>query len=232
VGGHDQGSLRAFDVASGDVRWQWNGDGPAYTSPIVVELGSRRQLITQSQRACIGVSPQDGKLLWEVAFRTGYDQNTVTPVVWNGTIIFGGYHEPTFAVRPQGAGQKFSAKIVWKNPDVPMYMSSPVLVDKLLFGMTERRRGQLFCADASDGRILWRGPPRLGENAALLTDAKVLVVLTTEAQLLVVAADPDSYQQLASYRVAESATWAHPVVIAGGVLIKDSDTLAFWSWDR
>ena len=35
VGGNNHGALTAFDVATGAVKWQWDGDGPAYGSPIV-----------------------------------------------------------------------------------------------------------------------------------------------------------------------------------------------------
>ena len=38
VGGHDDGALTAFDVVTGDVRWSWDGDGPAYGSPVVFDL--------------------------------------------------------------------------------------------------------------------------------------------------------------------------------------------------
>ena len=37
VGGHNSGALTAFDVRTGDVKWSWNGDGPAYGSPIVAD---------------------------------------------------------------------------------------------------------------------------------------------------------------------------------------------------
>ena len=38
VGGHDKGALTAFDAITGDVKWSWNGDGPGYGSPIVVDV--------------------------------------------------------------------------------------------------------------------------------------------------------------------------------------------------
>ena len=40
-GGHDKGAITAFDVNTGATKWTWNGDGPGYGSPIVVELGPR-----------------------------------------------------------------------------------------------------------------------------------------------------------------------------------------------
>ena len=34
VGGEGQGALTAFDANTGEVKWSWNGDGPAYASPM------------------------------------------------------------------------------------------------------------------------------------------------------------------------------------------------------
>src|SRR6202158_4087007 len=53
VGGHKQGALTAFDPATGTVKWSWNGDGPAYGSPIVAEIGGPRQVITLLQEQLI-----------------------------------------------------------------------------------------------------------------------------------------------------------------------------------
>ena len=55
VGGHNNGALTAFDARTGDVKWSWTGDGPAYGSPIVVELGGTRQVITITQENLVGV---------------------------------------------------------------------------------------------------------------------------------------------------------------------------------
>src|ERR1700730_6958583 len=39
VGGHKQGALTAFDQATGAVKWSWDGDGPAYGSAIIADIG-------------------------------------------------------------------------------------------------------------------------------------------------------------------------------------------------
>ena len=56
VGGHDDGALTAFDADTGEVKWRWTGDGPAYASPIVAELGGIRQVITETQNNIAGIS--------------------------------------------------------------------------------------------------------------------------------------------------------------------------------
>ncbi|RPH63529.1 MAG: hypothetical protein EHM89_03790, partial [Acidobacteria bacterium] len=56
IGGHDDGALTAFDVATGDAKWSWNGDGPAYGSPMVFDLAGTRQVVTFTQKNLVGVS--------------------------------------------------------------------------------------------------------------------------------------------------------------------------------
>jgi len=47
----------------------------------------------------------------------------------------------------------------------------------------------------------------------------------------VASAGGSAFTPLAHYTVASSATWAHPVVLPRGVLVKDVDSLAFWRWE-
>jgi outer membrane protein assembly factor BamB len=54
VGGHDNGALTAFDVATGEVRWSWNGDGPAYGSPLLFNLSGTPQVVTSASRSTRG----------------------------------------------------------------------------------------------------------------------------------------------------------------------------------
>ena len=49
VGAQDKGALTAFDAATGKPRWRWAGDGPAYASPVIADIGGTRQVITQTR---------------------------------------------------------------------------------------------------------------------------------------------------------------------------------------
>src|SRR5688572_4005515 len=46
VGGHDKGALMAFDANTGADKWANQMDGPAYASPIAVNLAGTRQVVT------------------------------------------------------------------------------------------------------------------------------------------------------------------------------------------
>jgi hypothetical protein len=82
--------------------------------------------------------------------------------------------------------------------------------------------------DAVTGRLLWAGPGRQGENASLVVAGGEALILTTGAELLVLKADADRFAPVATYGVADSATWAHLAVAPNAVLVKDAGTLARW----
>lgn len=229
VGGHDQGALVAFDLATGRVKWQWDGDGPAYTSPIVATLAGTRQLITESQNARVGISAADGSLLWTLPFRTDYDMNVVTPVLVGDLAVFSGYRKGTVAYLLEKRQAEWSPKLVWHNPDVSMFMSSPVAIGNRLFGFAQQKKGQFFCLDVPTGKILWTSDGRMGENAAIVSAGRVLLALTTNGELIVFNAREDRFETLARYKVADTPTWAHPVVLGGQILIKDKSSLALWT---
>ena len=229
VGGSQGGALTAFDAASGEPVWSWSGDGPSYASPILVTLSGVQQIVTQTQSQIVGVAFDNGKLLWTIPFTTPFDQNIVTPVVYNDTLIFSGHQERTFAVRVTASAGKWTAEQIWTNDAVPMYMSSPVVRGDYLYGFTEKRKGSLFCLDARDGKVLWTDEGRQGDNASLVLAGGQLLVLTTEGELLVVPASSSGFKVTASYEVADTPTWAYPAVAGNRILVKDQTILTAWS---
>src|SRR5580658_1780492 len=228
VGGNTQGALTAFDVATGVEKWSWKGDGPAYASPIVVELAGARQVVTQSRDHIVGVSAATGDLLWQISFKTAYAQNIVTPVLYRDTLIFGGIGNPMMGVKVLKRGAGWTTETVWQNKDFSMYMSSPVVSGDLLFGFSERKRGQFFCLKPGDGTALWTSEGRQGDNAAIVAAGSVWLILTPDANLIVARQNDRAFETVRKYSVADSPTWAHPAVLDHGILIKDATNLALW----
>ena len=229
VGGHDSGALIAFDAETGNVKWKWNGDGPGYASPIVVELEGTRQVVTQTQQNIVGVSAATGELLWQIPFTTEYVQNIVTPVAYKQTLILSGLDKGTMAIKVVKRGNKWATEQIWQNSQVSMYMNSPVVSGDYLFGLSHKRKGQFFCIDARTGETLWTSEGREGDNAAMLAASSVLFLLTDDAELTIAKSNAKAFEPLKKYTVAQSPTWAHPVVLGNRILIKDASTLALLS---
>jgi outer membrane protein assembly factor BamB len=230
IGGGGGGALVAFDAVSGSPVWTWKGDGPAYASPVTATAGGVRQLITQTQSNLVGLDVSNGRELWRLPFTTDYDQNIVTAVVDRDVIVYGGLSKPTVAARIEKGAGGWTLSEIWRNADVPMYMSSPVLQKGVLYGFTHRNRGQFFALDMKTGRTLWTSPPRQGDNASLSVSGAFVLAVTTEGALLVLRQGSSAFDLVRSYTVAESPVSAHPAFTARGILVKDVDALALWAF--
>ncbi|MFB3826531.1 MAG: PQQ-binding-like beta-propeller repeat protein [Bryobacteraceae bacterium] len=222
------GALTAFDARTGAEKWSWTGDGAAYASPIVAELGGVRQIVTQSREHIVSVDAATGALLWSMPYSTAYDQNAVTPALYRDLLIFSGLRNGIMGVRAARRGNAFAAETVWTNRDISLYMSSPVVIGDVVFGLTNRNSGQFFALDPRNGKVLWTSDGRQGDNAVLIGAGPRLVLLTTDAALIVANQSVRAWEPLRKYSVAGSPTWAHPALLNNGILVKDAMALSFW----
>lgn len=229
VGGHNAGALTAFDARTGDVKWSWNGDGPAYGSPIAADLGGTRQVITMTQDNLVGVSVATGELLWKRPYSVRSTRNAVTPIVHNQTVIVSGLGMPVIGFRVINKAGQWTSEDVWTNNDVTMDMSTGVVIGSSLFGFSPRNSGQYFAIDANTGQTQWLSEPRAAENAAVVRAGTLWFALDTEARLSVARANPKQMEILKRYTVAESATWAQPVLSGQRVFIKDLSAISLWT---
>jgi outer membrane protein assembly factor BamB len=139
------------------------------------------------------------------------------------------YHQHTTETVKTGA--EWTAKPVWHNPDVAMYMNSPVLDGEVLYGMSHKRKGQYFCLEAATGKTLWATEGREGVQASVIGAKDVLLLLSADGNLIVARKDLKAFTQLAKYTVTDSPAYAHPVVFGKHLLVKDDASMILWSFE-
>ena len=230
VGGHNQGALTAFDANTGAEKWKWSGDGPSYSSPMAVDVAGTRQVIVLTQENVVGVSAASGELLWKRPYSTQYTQNVITPIVYGDSVIVSGLDKGVTAFKVLKRGSQWTTEDVWNNTDVSLYMTNGVVVGDTLFGMSHKNSGQFFAVDAKTGKTLWTSPPRQATNAAILHAGDVLFMLKDDAELIVAKASPSGFEPVKRYTVADSATWAQPTISGNRMFVKDTNSVALWTW--
>jgi outer membrane protein assembly factor BamB len=228
AGGHEGGALLGIDPATGDERWTLVGEGPSYSSPILASFDGQEQIVIQVHRRILGVDPVRGTLLWSLPFVTPCDQNIVTPLRAGDLVVVSSQDTGTQAIRPTRTAAGWEPRVAWHTPDVSMYMSSPVLANGTVVGLSHRRRGEYFGLDPASGAVAWRSAPGQGENAAFVLAQGALLVLQGDGTLLVLPAAPRSFSPTRRYRVGEGNTFAHPVPTELGLLVKDESGLALY----
>jgi outer membrane protein assembly factor BamB len=226
AGGHQGGALLALDPDRGVEKWSLEGEGPSYSSPIVVTIEKQKQIVIQVHRKILGVDLSNGKTLWNIPFVTPCDQNIVTPVLAGDILIFSSLDKGTFGVRLHREGENWRPETIWDTREVSLYMSSPVLVKNRLIGFSHKRQGEFFAMDPATGKIVWKSGARVAENAAMIIAGTDILILKEDAEMFVLPSSANSFEPVATYQVAKSATWAHPVPTNEGILIKDALSLS------
>jgi outer membrane protein assembly factor BamB len=229
LGGDEKGGIVAYDFANGREKWRWDGDGAAYASPDVLTVDGTKMLVAITAKHIVGVGVADGKLFWEIPYTVGMGgYNAATPIV-NGDIVYiSGSFRGTVARKIEKSGDTFSTKELWKNPELSMQFSTPVLKDDMLYGISSR--DFLFCLNAKTGKTAWTNRIRGERGYGSVVDVgPVLLALSPSAQLLVFEPTDKAYKQIARYKVADEDTYAYPVAAGNRIYIKDLDSLILWA---
>lgn len=229
VGGHMKGALTAFDTATGNVRWTWDGDGPGYGSPVIANLGGTRQLIAITQGKVVGVNVATGALLWERPFVSTNFTNGMTPVVHGQSVIVSGNGGPTVAFAVAQRNNQWNTETLWENIDSQLRFTNPVVVGNALIGMSSRNSGQYYSVDATTGKTLWLSEPRQGGNAAVAKAGNLVFFLEDDGELLVTRGNSAAFEAVKRYKVADSETWTQPAISGNRIFVKDVSSLTLWA---
>ena len=230
VGGPGDTALTAFDVATGNARWTWTGDSPAYGSPIIADVGGTRQLVTFTNENLIGVALANGELLWRRPFKTPSSTTSQTPIVFRDTIIQNGRDNGVTAFRAVRRDGAWTTEDVWQTKDVSLHMTNGVVVDGVLYGLSHLNSGQYFALDLATGKVLWKSEPRQAENAGMVRAASTIFSLEDDGELVIMKPSRTAMEVVRRYDVADSQTWAQPAIAGGRLYVKDLAHLALWTW--
>ena len=152
----------ALDKRTGDELWRVPRDEETtWSSPIVVEHGGRRQVITSATNRVRSYDLETGDLLWN---GSGVTFNAIpSPVASDGIVyVTSGFRGNVLQAIRIGAAQgdiTGSEAIAWElDRDTP-YIPSPLLYGDLLY-FVKSNNGVLSCLNAKNGKAHY-GPLRL-----------------------------------------------------------------------
>jgi outer membrane protein assembly factor BamB len=162
-------ALIAYDLASGDSKWEWKAEAP-YGSPVLMTVEGTKQVVTPAKGLLAGIGLVDGKELWKIKVA---GDNMATPVVDGQTVIYSLDPFGTVALKIEKKADGFSAMELWKKSLADTKFYSPVLKDGMLFGVT--KGAKLFCMDTKSGEQVWLGKEARGDCGHILNVGSVLV---------------------------------------------------------
>jgi outer membrane protein assembly factor BamB len=229
VGTKDNGEVLALDLNTGNEKWKWAGDGPAYASPSVMSVDGRKHLIVQTEKNLMALNLADGKLLWQVA--TPVQQryyNCVSPYIDGQIIYLTGQGTGTKAIKVEKSGTDYVTKEIWSNQSVGAKWNTPVLKDGFLYGFTDQKR--IYCLNATTGQTAWIDNAVNSDFSTIVDCGSVIIGLASTANLIVFKPDASGYKEVTKYKVSETAVYSYPVIAGDKIYIKDSETLMMYGF--
>lgn len=223
AGAKPNGTAMAFNRLTGEERWRALDDRPAYSAPILLEMGGKRQVIVWTGDNINSLDPATGELLWQVPFKATFDpaQATATPIVHKDKMLcLAAWNRGSMML--QLNAEKPGAKVFWKTRSQPTASTStPVFQDdKHIY--TIAGDGALCCLDAANGDEIWKTRDATSKQfgmAHLVVNGERCFLLNQQGHLIAARLTPEGYQELgrmplieptAGYRAAGPVCWAHP----------------------
>ena len=222
-GGSHGNSVVAYDKLTGHRVWGSLDDQAAYASPTLATVGGRRQLLAITAKRVVGLTVEDGGLLWEYPWATQQGINAAQPIAVAANRVYlssaYGHGAAVLELTPLGGG--FQTRVVWSNNRMNNKFNSAVLYEGYLYGLDD---GILACVDVASGERKWKGG-RYGYGQLLLASGH-LVVLTEEGEIVLVRATPEKLQEVARFSALEGKTWNIPAISDGLLLVRNEVEMA------
>jgi outer membrane protein assembly factor BamB len=207
IDGTDKQLVAALDAGTGKVAWTTPRDAKpgrpfSFSTPLVVPVKGKDQVVSVGSDVVMGLEPDTGKEVWRVKF-TGYSV-VPRPVAGHGMVYFStGYDTPVlYAVKTGGEGDVTATHVAWTAKKGAPRNASPLLIGDALYCVSDS--GLLTCYDAKTGAERWNENLG-GQYSASPVYAGGRVYLLSEDGTGTVFKPGAEYEELGKNRLDEKA---------------------------
>lgn len=208
------GSVVAFDKKSGSTVWKAGDEAAGYGMVVPFQRGGKDLLASFNAFGLLIHAAADGAEFARFPWKTSYDVNAATPIIFRDRIfISSGYNKGCAVVEFAGN----ALKSVWESKKLRNHFNSSVLLDGHLYGFDE---STLTCLEFATGAVKWR-EEGLGKGSLMIAGGK-LVIQGERGDLVIADADPVGFKQLARAKVLGNRCWVVPVLANGHIYCKNN----------
>jgi len=225
-GGPDGRSLVAYARDDGAFIWGGGDDKAGYSSPQLVSLAGREQILIFNEQAyhITAHHPQTGAVLWRRVWDHGFVQAVANPLVLPGDRVLAstGYGAGAELYQIAAADDgSLASEMLWQNKKLKAKFANMAYHDGFVYGLDD---GILVCLDPETGKRRWKRG-RYGHGQLILVD-DLLLITSEKGAVVLVEATPEKHNELARIEVFDHKTWNPPALAAPYLLVRtDSEAV-------
>ncbi|MBA7612847.1 Outer membrane protein assembly factor BamB [subsurface metagenome] len=219
--------MMAVDCETGEIVWQspnLHGWVMTHSSVMPAEFMGVRMYVYCGSGGVVGVSAEDGSILWETTEWKIRVANVATPVVVGEGLIFlsGGYNAGSMMLQLTQENGRISTQEVFRlEPEVfGSPQQTPVFYDGYIYGI--RPDGQLTCLDP-DGQVVWTSTSahKFGLGPYAIANG-LIYVMNDSGVLTLVDATPSGYVEFGQAKVLDGIeSWGPMAIVSGRLILRD-----------
>lgn len=227
--GESQGAIVALDKITGKLIWQSKEftDGAQYASPIVAEVNKTRQYIQLTMQHVVGISPTDGKVLWQSPW-PGKTAVIPTPIYHDGHVyVTSGYGVGCKLVK---IGSDNAVSDVYENKVMKNHHGGVILIGDHLYGHSDG--SGWICQNFKTGEEVWNdNKEKLGKGAIAYADGMFYCLEETSGTVVLIEATTTGWKEHGRFKLdpqtkqrsPKGKVWTHPVISNGRLYLRDQE---------
>jgi len=219
VGGPGVGVI-AFDPASGDVQWKKHDFVGTYSSPIVIRLDGRDEIVLLAGTEVVGMDPASGDIEWRYAFKS----NIMTPLWGDDGILF--ISSVEFGSRGLRLTRKdggVNVEELWAAKEVNVGYTNAVRSGNLILACSGANDEYFMTAiDVTTGKTAWR-EPGFGMANVVYADGKLIIL--DNGSLALGIASKEGLQLKSKFTLLKKSVWSNPTIVGQRLFARDHEMI-------
>jgi outer membrane protein assembly factor BamB len=210
----------ALEGLTGQTAWETKRDLPgSWTTPIMVNVAGRPQLITVANPFVVSYNPADGKEIWRAQCVGG--DLAPSPICAGGLVFAVQPYSQLVALKPTGQGDVSKTHVAWKVEDGIPDICSPVSDGTYVYLLDSE--GLVTCYKVEDGKKVYEHELKEPCRASPSIVGDKLYVLTHKGVMYIVQAGPE-YKELGKCELGEECL-ASPAFSEGRIYLRGAKSL-------
>ncbi len=220
--GGGNGWLQALDRSTGKVRWEQKRGKSSYgnTSPILLPVAGKTQLIIQASEMLQGLDPANGEPIWWCKGR-GFG---ASPAFGSGLIFSdSGNGESGVVVDPTGSGDVSKSHIKWQAPKIRSQYGSAVVSGDYVYRASDK--GIIYCWKLASGEEMFAADaPGVSKLSSPFATADGRIYFANGDKSYVLQSGPE-FKVLATNDLRGGDNGSSAAVSNGKIFIRGGETL-------
>ncbi len=227
--------LIAVDHKTGRAVWKTpnpRGWKMSHCSIMPMQFAGRDMYVYCGNGGTVGVSAEDGSLLWDETEWVEHYATSPSPVPLRDGRIFlsSGYDRiGAMMLRLKEADGSLGAETAYtlKRRAFNSEHQTPIFYNGHLYAIRKSGRGPLVCMDL-DGKELWNSGDRKFEHGPYMIADGLIFALSGDGLLTTAEVTHEAYRPLAHFQVFEDGhdAWGPMAMVAGRLIVRDMTRMA------